>query len=64
MLQSGGELWRRLMALLPDDRPVASMLMHLARLPPNALESLITAVIEQPELAQRQLAGLADGATT
>ena len=60
MLQSGGELWRRLLTAVPDDLPVARVLMRLARLPPRALESTIAAVIEQPEHAQSRLAGLAD----
>jgi hypothetical protein len=58
MLQSGGELWRRLLAVMPDDRPQAEMLMHLARLPAHSLESLIGAVIEQPQWARELLASL------
>ena len=58
MLQTGGELWRRLLAVLPDGRPVAEMLMHLARLPARSLETLMLAVIEQPPWARELLAGL------
>jgi hypothetical protein len=58
MLQSGGELWRRLLAVLPKDRPPAEMLMHLARLPAHSLESLMLAVIEQPDWARELLASL------
>jgi len=59
MLQSGGELWRRLLLLLPPDgMPVAEVLMHLARLPAASLESLVRAVIEQSEDARPQLARL------
>jgi hypothetical protein len=58
MLQSGGELWRRLLASLPDGRPVANMLMHLARLPAGTLESVLAAVIEQPEGAASYFANL------
>jgi hypothetical protein len=60
MLQSGGELWRRLLASLPDGRPLARVLMHLARLPASALESIIATVIQEPQSAQRHLAELAD----
>jgi len=60
MLQSGGELWRRLLAAIPDGAPVARVLMRLARLPPDTLESVVGAVIEQPESARGRLAGLAD----
>ena len=58
MLQSGGELWRRLLVAVPDDRPLARVLMHLARLPARDLESIVAAIIEQPELAQNRLAAL------
>jgi hypothetical protein len=58
MLQTGGELWRRLLDVLPADRPRAEMLMHLARLPASALETLMLAVIERPPWARAFLAGL------
>lgn len=60
MLQTGGELWRRLLALLPERYPLAEMLMTLARLPANSLESLMLAVIERPDDARQQLAILVD----
>lgn len=60
MLQSGGELWRRLLGVLPAEQPLAQVLMHLARLPPDALQSLMAAVIERPQQAQELLAGLGD----
>jgi hypothetical protein len=56
MLQTGGELWRRLLAVLPDGRPVAEMLMRLARLPAPSLEQLMFAVIEHPDQASKSLA--------
>jgi len=58
MLQTGGELWRRLLPLLPAGRPLAGMLMHVARLPAGPLERLMLAVIEEPESARGRLAGL------
>ena len=58
MLQTGGELWRRLLAVLPGGRPVPEVLMHLARLPARSLEALVLAVIEQPRWAGELLAGL------
>jgi hypothetical protein len=58
MLQAGSELWRRLLPLFPDNRPVAEMVMHMARLPPRALESLTLAVIEEPEWARELLDSL------
>jgi hypothetical protein len=56
MLQSGGELWRRLLAVVPDDRPISHVLMGLARLPAEELESVLTTVIEQYEFAADRLA--------
>jgi hypothetical protein len=58
MLQSGGELWRRLLAAMPAGLPLAEMLMQLARLPANSLHSIIAAVIEQRESARKRLAEL------
>ena len=58
MLQTGGELWRRLLAVLPEGRPLPDMLMHIARLPAKSLEALVLAVIEQPEWARELLAGV------
>ncbi len=62
MLQTGGELWRRLLAVIPEGRPVSEVLMCLARLPAKPLESLMSSVIEQPELARELF--LAMGANT
>jgi hypothetical protein len=59
MLQTGGELWRRLLPLMPDGMPVAEVLMHLARLPATSLESLVLAVLESPNAARERLAELA-----
>jgi hypothetical protein len=60
MLQTGGELWRRLLDVIPDGRPMANVLMCMARLTPKSLESLMLAVIEQREWARELLAGLRD----
>lgn len=58
MLQAGSELWRQLLPLLPDDRPVSEMVMHLARLPARSLERLMLAVVENSDWARELLAGL------
>jgi hypothetical protein len=58
MLQTGCELWRRLLPLLPDDEPVARVVMHISRLPPRELEELMLGVIERPDWAREQLASL------
>jgi hypothetical protein len=58
MLQVGPELWRRLLPLLPDDRPVAEMLMHMARLSARSLECLTLAVLENQDWARELFASL------
>ena len=58
MLQSGGELWRRLLQFVPAGCQIAKALMHLARQPPETLVSLIAAVIEQRNSAADCLAKL------
>ena len=58
MLQSGGELWRRLLAAVPNGFSIAHVLMHLARLPAEALQSIIADVITESESASRRLADL------
>ncbi len=58
MLQAGSELWRQLLPLLPDVRPLSEMLMHIARLPARSLECLMLAVVENKDWARELLAGL------
>jgi len=47
MLQTGGELWRRLLAVVPHGCSIAKVLMQLARQPAGTLESVLAEVIEQ-----------------
>ncbi len=61
MLQAGGELWRRLLRVLPKDRPLAECIMRIARLGPDALETLMINVIESPDVARTTLQGLGAG---
>lgn len=58
MLQTGPELWRRFIAVLPEDRTTAEMLMHVARLDPDPLEDLMMAVVEDPDHARVLLRNL------
>lgn len=58
MLHTGGEIWRRLLELIPLGRSIAGVLMRLVRLPAQLLESLVRAVIEQPQWARELLTGL------
>jgi|SRR5215472_12054076 len=60
MLQSGGELWRRVLEVIPDDRPVARVLMQLSRLPAAELNAVMADVIEHPESARIRFAELAE----
>jgi hypothetical protein len=55
MLQSGGELWRRLLETIADGS-IAKVLMQLARMPAGTLEPLLARVIEQREDARQLLA--------
>jgi hypothetical protein len=55
LMQAGPELWRRLLSVLPHDQPLATVLMHLARLDPESLERVMLAVVEEPERARRLL---------
>jgi hypothetical protein len=59
LLQSGGELWRRLLAALPRGCSMARALMHLARLPPEELHFVLQLVIRQADNAGDYLARLA-----
>lgn len=58
MLQTGSELWRQFLPLLPDDRTVSEMVMHMARLPARSLERLMLAVLEDKDWARELLARL------
>lgn len=60
MLQGGGELWRQLLAVVPPGRPIAEVLMHLARLAPTPLHQVLAAVLTQPDLAAEILATLGE----
>jgi hypothetical protein len=51
LLQSGGELWRRLLAALPSGCSLARALMHLARLPSEELHFVLQLVIRQADNA-------------
>ncbi|MCB9867792.1 MAG: hypothetical protein H6816_14290 [Phycisphaerales bacterium] len=56
MLPVGAEFWRRLLPLFPRDRTIAESLMHLARLPARSLQTVMLAVMEDPDWAQELLA--------
>lgn len=54
-LQAGPELWRRLLAAMPQDSSPAKVLMHVALLDPLALDVLMHNVLENRGLARRTL---------
>lgn len=60
MLLAGAELWRRLLAVVPQGRPLAETLMHIARMEPAPLERLMFAVVGDAERAKRLLAECAN----
>ena len=51
-MQTGVTLWRNLLKLLPPGAVLSEILMHLARLEPRPLESLMLQIIEEPEAAR------------
>jgi hypothetical protein len=55
LLQAGPEAWRRLLAASPPGVPIATVLMHLARLDPIPLEKMMLAVVSDPPAAKRML---------
>ncbi len=57
-MQAGAELWRRLLSVIPDDKPLAQTLMHIVRLEPKPLESLMFAVVKDPDWARELIASL------
>lgn len=61
-MMAGSELWRRLLAAIPGDRPLADTLMRIARLKPKPLESLMFAVVEDTPWARELIEGLCEEA--
>lgn len=57
-MQVGPELWRRLLAVIPQGAKLAEVLMRVAKLQPNPLHELITQVISSPQAAQLELSKL------
>ena len=57
---SRASIKRRVLELIPQERSVADILMHFARLPPKSLEALMLAVIERPEWARELIAALGE----
>ena len=57
-LQVGPELWRRFLAVRPIDRSLPETLMNVARLPPQSLEILMLAVVEDPAFARHMIESL------
>jgi hypothetical protein len=55
LLQAGPEMWRRFLAAMPKGRSLSETLMHVARLEPEPLESLMLQVIDDTSQARRQL---------
>ena len=60
LLQAGPEAWRRLLAVLPANRPLPEVLMHIARLEPLELERLMLAVVGDPPVARQMLETLGE----
>jgi len=67
MIQAGGELWRKFLELVPKntmlENPLATSLMHVARLPPEPLEQFMMDLMEFPLTAKATLADLVEADT-
>jgi hypothetical protein len=59
MLQTGGELWRRLLGVVPAGMPLQSLLMRLALSPADSRERVMRAVIEEPARAREDVTRMA-----
>jgi hypothetical protein len=55
LMQAGQEIWRRLLSVLPRERPLAEILMHIARLDPVSLERLMLTIIDNQSEARELL---------
>ncbi|MGI8908598.1 MAG: hypothetical protein ACR2IE_19150 [Candidatus Sumerlaeaceae bacterium] len=62
MIQAGSELWRRFLAVHPADAHLATTVMHIARLPPPELETLMFAIVEDAERAKGMIERLGQAA--
>ncbi len=58
LMQAGAELWRRFLAALPEGRTLAETLMTVAQLCPRDVQTVMMAVVEDPNRARRLLDGL------
>jgi hypothetical protein len=60
MLQSGSELWRRLLRAIPSGVSPAHVLMRLARSSTDTVTEILAEVIEERANAQRRILDLCD----
>ncbi|MEM6756974.1 MAG: hypothetical protein AAF586_07390 [Planctomycetota bacterium] len=60
MLQTGLSLWRRFLDVMHPAHTAADYLTHVAELPPDELEALVFALVEDPPKARRILGDLMD----
>ena len=52
-MQSGLELYRRLLELLPRGLPIAESMMHIAQMPADLHEVFTMAIVDDPQRASR-----------
>ena len=57
-LQAAPELWRRVLAVLPNNKKLPEILMNIARLDPRSLETLMIDVVQNPNRARACLESL------
>jgi hypothetical protein len=51
-MQAGTELWRLFLAVIPADRSLSEVFMHIAQLDPRRFEAVMMAIVEEPEAAR------------
>jgi len=57
-MQAGAELWRRFLTVIPSDRPLSEIFMHIAQLEPRRFEAIMMAIVEEPEAARSAITRL------
>lgn len=56
MIQIGVNLWQKFLKVIPNDIPLAELLMKFALMDPDKVHEIVNTVIEDPEMAKQTLA--------
>lgn len=58
LMQVGPEIWRRFLKIKPRDLPLSDLYVALSKQPPDDLQKIIAAVVDDPENAKQLLSDL------